>query len=85
MIPVSKFFKFISKRDKTLMILSNIAALVAGAILPCMAIIMGEVTNTFDPRKGSDEVLDTMRTIAIVVCMVGVGSLIFGYIYYAFA
>ena len=49
MVPFKKFFKYASKTDCTLMILGTIGAVIAGAALPCMAILMGLITNSFNP------------------------------------
>ncbi len=51
MIKFSKFFTYMSRKEKALMILGTIGALLAGFLLPCMAIAVGELTNTFDPRN----------------------------------
>lgn len=41
MIPLSKFFTFITFREKMLMIVGTVSAILAGFIIPCMAIAMG--------------------------------------------
>lgn len=58
MIPISKFFTYLTRKDKVLMWIGTISSLIGGAVLPCMAIAMGEVTNSFDPRKSKEEALD---------------------------
>ena len=84
MIPLNKFFTYMTGKDKVLLVIGGVSAVIAGAIVPCMAIAMGEITNTFDPRVAPDEVLDQMAKITLYICLVGIGSWVFGYIYYAF-
>lgn len=84
MIQFSKFFSFIKPRDKSLMIIGTISAIIAGVILPCMAIAMGSVTNAFDPLETADDRLNTMRLICLYICLVGIGGWVFGYVYFAF-
>ena len=84
MIPLSKFFTFITFREKMLMILGTVSAILAGFIIPCMAIAMGQVTNAFNPNSTAESRMDQMRLICLYMCLVGIGGWIFGYIYYAF-
>jgi hypothetical protein len=84
MIKFSKFFTYIGKRDKVLMIIGSLGAVIAGLLLPCIALAMGAVTNTYDPRNTPDYILDQMKKICLYICLVGIGTWIFGYIYYAF-
>jgi hypothetical protein len=41
-------------KDKALFILGGISAIIAGALIPSLAIVMGAVSTTFDPAKGKD-------------------------------
>jgi ATP-binding cassette subfamily B (MDR/TAP) protein 1 len=84
MIKFSKFYTYMTGKEKALMVLGTIGALFAGFLLPCMSIAVGELTDTFDPRNGKDKILDNMRLICLYICLVGSASWIFGYMYYAF-
>jgi len=84
MINFSQFFKFMTRGDKALMALGTIGALLSGFLMPCISIAMGAVTNTFDPSNSGDEILSAMKMIMVYIVLVGIGSWIFGYIYYAF-
>lgn len=84
MIDFKNFFRFVTRKEKALMYIGLIAAVITGILLPAMGIIMGEVTNTFDPDNSGEEIKDTMTTIAGYISLVGLGTWIFGYIYYAF-
>jgi ATP-binding cassette subfamily B (MDR/TAP) protein 1 len=84
MIEFSKYFTFMTKKDKVLMTFGTISAIIAGFLLPCISIAMGEVTNTYDPRKSPDDILDDMKMISLYICLTGIGTWIFGYIYYGF-
>jgi len=84
MINFSKFFAYVTCKDKTLMIFGILAALCSGCLLPCISIAMGAVTNTYDPSNSKEEILNQMKSICLYICLVGIGCWIFGYIYYAF-
>jgi ATP-binding cassette subfamily B (MDR/TAP) protein 1 len=84
MIKFSKFFTYMTTKEKWLMFLGTVGALLAGFLLPCMAIAVGELTDTYDPRNGKDKILDNMKMICLYICLVGIASWIFGYMYFAF-
>lgn len=84
MINFGRFFTFITPKDKLLIAVGSIAAVIAGVIVPCMAIAMGSVTNAFNPTESSDERMNTMKLICLYICLVGLGGWLFGYVYYAF-
>ena len=66
------------------MILGTISAVFAGVLVPGISIAQGEITNSFNPALGDDGILNSMRFVAIIITLVGVGIWIFGYVYYAF-
>jgi ATP-binding cassette subfamily B (MDR/TAP) protein 1 len=84
MIPFSKFFTFMTAKDKALMILGSIGAVLAGCLLPGISIAMGSVTNTYNPKNTKESVLNDMKMICLYINLVGIGCWIFGYIYFAF-
>lgn len=51
MIKFSKFFSYMTWRETTLVVTGTLGALIAGFLLPCMAIAVGELTATYDPRN----------------------------------
>ena len=84
MIPFSKFFTYMTKKDKILMICGTVSSVLAGFLLPCISLAMGSITNTYDTRNNPHAILDQMRFICLYICLVGLGTWVFGYIYYAF-
>lgn len=54
-----------TKRDKVLMGFGTLGAIVAGFLLPCIALCMGAITNTYSPSNTKEEVLDQMKTISL--------------------
>ena len=84
MINMSKFFTYMKPRDKFLMTIGTISAIIAGFLLPCISLAMGAVTNTFDPRNSKEQIIDSMRMVSIYICLVGLATWLFGYIYYGF-
>ena len=79
MVPFRFFFRYLTLKEKVLLFFG-----IFGALLPSMALIMGDVTNTFDPDNTRDEILDTMGTLAWRITLVGVALWIFGYFYFGF-
>ena len=57
MIKFSHFFKYATRGDKMLIALGTVGAVLCGVLLPAIAIIMGEITNTFNPRSTAAEIL----------------------------
>lgn len=84
MIPFRYFFRFMTKRDKLLMAVGTFSCVVAGCLVPSLAIIMGEITQNFDPRSSTDEILDNMRDLAGKISLVGLGMWVAGYLYFGF-
>ena len=62
----------------------TLGAIVAGFLLPCIALCMGAITNTYSPSNTKEEVLDQMKTISLYICLVGIATWFFAYLYYAF-
>lgn len=58
MINFSKFFTYMNCTQKFMMVIGTIGAIVAGVLLPSLAIVMGAVTNTYNPSNTKDQVLD---------------------------
>ncbi len=54
MIKFSKFFTYASKKDHIMMILGGISAVITGALLPCISLAFGEMTNSFNPSNTAD-------------------------------
>lgn len=84
MINFNKFFTYITFKDKLLIIFGTLGALIAGVLLPCISLAFGSITNSFDPSNGPDAMLDSMKKITLYICLVGIASWVFGYVYYAF-
>lgn len=58
MIEFKKFFTYMTKKDRTLMILGTLSSLIAGVLLPCISLAMGAITNTYDTRNNPNAILD---------------------------
>ena len=80
---MSKYFTYASKRDKAMMVVGSIAAVFAGFLVSAFAIVMGEVTNTFNPMNASENITDKMKKQSLYITLVGLGVWIFSYVYYA--
>jgi hypothetical protein len=58
MIEFKKFFTYMTKKDRTLMICGTLSSIIAGILLPCISLAMGEITNTYDTRNSPNAILD---------------------------
>ena len=70
--------------ERTLLIFGVIGAIVAGALYPALAIVIGALTNTFDPHNSAADTVSKMRTLVIVIVCIGVGAWVFAYMFFAF-
>ena len=86
-ISLLKFFTYCDYRDKFLLICGTTAAVLAGAILPSISLVMGNVAAAFsgnDPNENPDNILQTMSVIAAIVSLIALSLFIFAYMFYAF-
>ncbi len=44
-------------KEKLLLAIGTIGAILCGAMLPALAVILGAITNTFDPRNTGSDVM----------------------------
>lgn len=84
MIPFTYFFRYMNTKEKWLLAIGTIGSILCGVLLPALAIVIGAITDTFDPRHLGSNIVDTMAKICGWVCLVGGVTMIFGYMYFAF-
>jgi hypothetical protein len=65
-------------------VIGTLSAVICGALLPSIGVVMGEITNTFGPQNSQEEIRESMELLVGYICIVGAGTWVFGYIYYAF-
>ena len=87
-MPLSKFFKNLCFGDKVLLGVGSFAAIAAGAILPSISLIMGNVamtfTNTTNPNPDPNSMVHNMAMISAFVAFVALGLFSFSYMFFAF-
>jgi ATP-binding cassette subfamily B (MDR/TAP) protein 1 len=84
MIKFGHFFKYATRYEKFLVAIGSVGAVLCGVLLPSISIVMGEITNTFNPTNTAPAILAQMRLLAIYITLIGIGCWIFGYLYFAF-
>ena len=57
-IPFKKFFTYITPCQRALLIIGTISAVLAGILIPAIGIVMGYVTDTFDPNSSKEDTLN---------------------------
>lgn len=84
-VSLFKFFSFLSPYDKVLLIAGTISSLLAGAILPSISLIMGNVASAFTPGgQGATDIISEMNFIASYVILIATCLFIFSYFFFAF-
>jgi hypothetical protein len=64
----------------------TVASVLAGAILPSISLVMGNVAAAFSGNStdGDQSILQTMSVIAAIVSMIALSLFVFSYMFYAF-
>ena len=86
-VSLLKFFTYITLYDKLLLSVGMLSAICAGAILPSISLIMGNVATAFsggdDQQSGSDIISD-MSYIASYVVLIATSLFVFSYLFFSF-
>ncbi|CDW75010.1 atp binding cassette subfamily b4 isoform 2 [Stylonychia lemnae] len=83
-LPLRKFYTYASKKDKIMIIIGTLAAVATGILLPCFALIIGDLGEAFLPQNEPDYKRRLVKEISGQMALLAVGTWIAGYIYYAF-
>lgn len=88
-IKFSKFFSYLNTTDCLLLGFGTIASILAGAILPSISLVMGNVAAAFSGNSsvdpdGNQNILQTMSVIASIVSMIALLLFAFSYMFFAF-
>lgn len=81
---------YLSTEDKCLLGFGTLASVLAGAILPSISLVMGNVAAAFSgnddtsPDDGNTNILQTMTVIASIVALIALCLFVFSYMFYAF-
>lgn len=67
-----------------MVIIGSLFAVASAAIITSLAVILGDITNTFDPFSSSDSVMTAMRTLMRNILIIGGAGAVAGYFHYAF-
>jgi ATP-binding cassette subfamily B (MDR/TAP) protein 1 len=80
-----KFFTYITFYDKLLLVFGTISAILAGAILPSVSLIMGNVADAFTSGgSGGTDIISNMSFIASYVVLIATTLFTFSYLFFAF-
>lgn len=83
-VPLSALRRYFTGCDSALFYLGGVAAFVAGAAMPSMALLFGDLTDTFNPANTEADPLDEIARIAIIFLVIGLGAWLLSYIFFAF-
>ena len=80
-----KFFTYITMYDKALLFVGTFSAIIAGAILPSISLIMGNVAGAFTGSSGGGgDIISNMSFIASYVVLIAASLFLFSYLFFAF-
>ena len=79
-----KFYKYMTCSEKFLLILGTIGCMIASAIYPAIAVLMGLVIDAFNPINPPKEIMNTMRMILIACFICSAIAWIGSYMFFAF-
>lgn len=84
MVPFGKFFKFCSPFEKVLYYVGMLSGIFAGAFLPALGIVIGEITVSFDPDQTGSDINTQMTKVCVGTQILGVIVWLFCYMYFGF-
>ena len=82
-IKFKKYFSYLRTTDKVLLYTGTASAILAGAILPSISIVMGSVAVAFSSGSSSD-ILTQMKSLASAVMLIALFVFAFSYVFFAF-
>ena len=77
-------FKYSPSKDKWQIRAGILFSLLAGCVMPCYAIIIGQIVKMFDPTLSGDERRDMMIDFIYAVVIICVAAYVTAYLGYAF-
>ena len=85
-VSILKFFTYITFYDKFLLFIGTLSSILAGAILPSVSLIMGNVANAFTSGGGGDsgDIISNMSFIASYVFLIATSLFLCSYLFFAF-
>lgn len=83
-VSISKFFKYNSRKDNVMLAIGTMGAVIAGLMLPSIALIMGSIANNFGEDADTSNMSETIGKTSKLVAMVAVVIFVFSYIFFAF-
>jgi ATP-binding cassette subfamily B (MDR/TAP) protein 1 len=86
-IAFSKYFTYLTPMDRLLLVVGTLAAVLAGAILPSISLVMGNVAAAFTTggsNSGQVSIISQMSVIASIVMLIALSLFVFSYMFFAF-
>lgn len=84
MINLITLMKFFSTKDKLMALVGVICSVLAGLLLPSIAIVMGELIAIYDPRSTPEEINEGIEYLIKVICGIAITLWVLSYLQYAF-
>ena len=81
---IRRFFSYNSRKDNLMMLIGTLGAIIAGLMLPSIALIMGSIANNFGDQTDASNMSETIAKTSKLVVGVAVIIFVFSYIFFAF-
>jgi ATP-binding cassette subfamily B (MDR/TAP) protein 1 len=84
-VSIRRFFEYNTRKDNIMLAIGTIGAVIAGLLLPSIALIMGSIANNFgDDDVGASDMSEAIGNTSKLVGIVAGVIFVFSYIFFAF-
>lgn len=83
-IAFHRYFKYNSRTDNVMLLIGTAGAIIAGLLVPTIALIMGELAQNFSGGIAADVMAETIAQVSWLVAGVSIIIFVFAYIFFAF-
>ncbi|XP_021740368.1 ABC transporter B family member 11-like [Chenopodium quinoa] len=80
-VPFYKIFSFVDSIDKALMIIGSIGAVANGVCMPLMAIIIGELVDSFGENQNTKKIIHVISKVSLKFVYLAIGVAIAAFLH----
>jgi hypothetical protein len=81
-----RLFSGLSRKEKLILVSGTLSAIIAGVMLPCLSLFMGNIAVAFSgsvQKRSLDDLRGNITAIARAVIAVAVALFVFSYLFFA--
>jgi hypothetical protein len=83
-VSIRRFFEYNTRKDNLMLAIGTFGAVIAGLMLPSIALIMGSIANNFGDDADNTNMSETIGNTSKLVGYVAAIIFVFSYIFFAF-